>query len=61
MSQPNDLPIKSVTIQEVIDENGKRQIEITTDGEPSVWDVLGMCDYAIEVGREQIRQDSSEP
>jgi hypothetical protein len=51
-----DLPVRSVTIAEVIDDNGRRVIEITTDGDPSVWDVLGFLHYADEVSRMQIRQ-----
>jgi hypothetical protein len=51
----NDLPVRSVTIAEVIDDRGQRVIEITTDGDPSVWDVLGFLHYADEVSRMQIR------
>jgi hypothetical protein len=51
----SDLPVRSVTIAEVIDPAGRRVIEITTDGEPSVWDVLGFLHYADEVSRQQIR------
>jgi hypothetical protein len=50
-----DLPVRSVTIAEVINDEGQRVIEITTDGDPSVWDVLGFLDYADEVSRMQIR------
>jgi hypothetical protein len=52
----SDLPIRSVTIAEVIDDDGRRVIEISTDGDPSVWDVLGFLHYADEVSRMQIRQ-----
>jgi hypothetical protein len=52
----SDLPVRSVTIAEVIDPAGRRVIEITTDGEPSVWDVLGFLHYADETCRQQIRE-----
>jgi hypothetical protein len=51
-----DLPVRSVTIAEVIDQHGQRVIEISTDGDPSVWDVLGFLHYADEVSRAQIRR-----
>lgn len=52
-----DLPVREVTVREVISPEGQRVIEVTTEGEPSVWDVLGMLDYAAEVARQQIRED----
>lgn len=55
-----DLPVRSVTIAEVIQDDGRRAIEISTDGEPSVWDVLGFLGYADEVCREQIRDSGAE-
>lgn len=56
----SDLPVRSVTIAEVIDDQGRRVIEITTEGEPSVWDVLGFLHYADEVSRVQIRAAEAE-
>lgn len=55
MSDPADLSVREVTVREVIGGDGRRAIEISTEGEPSVWDVLGMLHYADEVCREQIR------
>jgi hypothetical protein len=55
-----DLPVRSVTIAEVINDDGQRVIEISTDGEPSVWDVLGFLHYADKVSRMQIRQADGE-
>lgn len=55
-----DLPVRSVTIAEVIDTEGQRVIEISTDGEPSVWDVLGFVHYADEACRQQIRRAGAE-
>jgi hypothetical protein len=52
-----DLSVREITVREVISPEGQRVIEIATEGEPSVWDVLGMLDYAAEVARQQIRED----
>jgi hypothetical protein len=54
--EPRDVSVHSVTVAEVFDSEGQRVIEVSTDGEPSVWDVLGLLEYAAEVGREQVRR-----
>jgi hypothetical protein len=42
---PAELTIRSLTITEVITGDGERRLAVQTEGEPELWDMLGMLDW----------------
>ncbi len=54
MTEPEPLQVRSVTIREAIDSDGERFLEIQSEGDPTLWDVLGMLGWATEVTRQQV-------
>lgn len=45
-----DLPVKSITVSEVIDEEGGRVLTIDPEN-VSIWDAMGLLEYAMTVYR----------
>jgi hypothetical protein len=56
----DDYTVRSITITEVIDTQGERQLTIDVEGDPSQWDVLGMLDYAQAAERSNARWPDDE-
>lgn len=44
-----DVPVKSVKVAELLDDNGRRVLDVTAEGEPTPWDVLGLLLFALVV------------
>ncbi|HET6907833.1 MAG TPA: hypothetical protein VFH54_00715 [Mycobacteriales bacterium] len=59
MTEPDDdgevMILRSVTVSEVMDREGTRILTVHTDGEPELWDMLGM----LTAGVESVRFDLS--
>jgi hypothetical protein len=50
----DDFTVRSITISELIGEDGGRYISVGAEGDPTPWDVLGMLEYAVEVARRDV-------
>lgn len=52
MSEPDDdgevMILRSVTVSEVMDREGTRILTVHTDGEPELWDMLGLLTSGLE-------------
>jgi len=48
--------VRSVTVAEVMGEDGQLYLLTTTEGEPAAWDQMGMLSYALE----QLRADAAD-
>lgn len=55
MSDPEPIVVRSVTVSEVMDADGAQSLEVRYDGEPALWDVLGMLMGAVEAVRMDLR------
>lgn len=54
MSEP--MITRSITIREVLDEAAGLQLETVTDGDPTLWDQIGMLEVALAA----LRRDAAE-
>lgn len=46
MSEP--MIVRSVTVAEVMGDDGQLYLLTTTEGDPAAWDQMGMLGYALE-------------
>ena len=55
MSDPEPLVVRSVTVSEVMEPDGQVHLLVTHEGDPSLWDQLGMLDAAAVSVRMDLR------
>lgn len=51
MTEPDDdevMILRSVTVSEVMDREGTKILTVHSDGEPELWDVLGLLTSGLE-------------
>jgi len=53
----DDYTVHSVTVSEVMNSDGERCIAVTHEGDPSVWDVLGLLGWAMTATRAAVIED----
>ena len=47
MTEPEPMTTRSVTVREVIEADGSVYLMTETEGDPPVWDQIGMLRYAL--------------
>lgn len=53
MTEPDDdtddlMILRSVTVSEVMDREGTKMLAVQSEGEPELWDMLGLLTAALE-------------
>lgn len=51
MTQPDDdevMILRAVTVSEIMDREGTRILTVHSDGEPELWDMLGLLTAGVE-------------